>query len=116
MQNDSAHEQNLSLDSQLGALVSQRISTFPSKNPYCEQKSREGPLPSLCSRTKWQLPIQLNSVGRSDALQNVLLWLPGGCLLREWFELLQSFNFALNLYAQFWTAIDNFDHRFSTVA
>src|ERR1700721_790072 len=98
MQNDSAHERNSSLGSQLGASVSQRISTFPSKNPDCEQKTREGPLPSLCSRTKWQLPIQLNSVERSDALQNVLLWLPGVCLPREWFELLQSFNFAPNQF------------------
>src|ERR1700722_360975 len=101
MQSDSAHERNLSLGSQLGASVSQRISTFPSKNPDCEQKSREGPPPSLCSRTKWQLPVQLNSVERSDALQNVLLWLHGGCLLRERYELLQSFNLALisSLYA-----------------
>ena len=100
MQNDSAHERNLGLGSQLGASISQRISTFPSKNPYCEQKSLEAPFPSLCSRTKWQLPIQLYSVERSDALQNALLRPPGGPLLWKWYELPQSFNLAFLISRQ----------------
>src|ERR1700751_632487 len=95
MQNDSAHERNLSQGSQPGASISQRISTFPSKNPGCEQKSRGEPFPSLRSRTKWQLPIQLNLVKRSNVLPNVLLWLPGIRVLRAEYEPLQSFNLAL---------------------
>src|ERR1700740_2123320 len=95
MPSDLVHERNSSLGSQPDASLSQRTSTLPSKNPGCEQKSRGEPFPSLRSRTKWQLPIQLNLVKRPNALPNVLLWLPGIRVLRAEYEPLQSFNLAL---------------------
>src|SRR5215469_11051629 len=111
MQTDLVRERNLSLGSQPGASVSRRISTFPSKNPSCEQKSREAPLPWLCSSIKAQTPIAQYSAARSGALSYAFPGAFGILQLLERYEELQSFNLAL-IFVRFRNVIDNCSHRF----
>src|SRR6516162_8079808 len=112
MPSDLARERNLSLGSQPGASVSRRISTFPSKNPSCDQKSRGAPLPWLCSPIKAQTPIEQYSAARSGDVPCESLWALGILRLPKWYEGPQSFNLARIFARRFKNAIDRSNHRF----